>query len=73
MEDIMDEMINGEAGTGRFEPMNIGEMELTFGKFKGKTTEQVYKESPDYIEWPSKNASDDVLRAACDHIAREGL
>lgn len=42
---------------------------LTFGKHKGKTLEEVYKEAPDYIEWLLKgDRTDAVIRKACEML-----
>lgn len=40
-------------------------MKLTFGKHKGQTLKQVDDEFPDYLEWLSENAKDEVLKKAC--------
>ena len=34
---------------------------LTFGKHKGKTLKEVYKEAPDYIEWMVGNSNDERM------------
>jgi hypothetical protein len=34
---------------------------LTFGKHKGKTLKEVYKEAPDYIEWMLGNSNDERM------------
>ena len=34
---------------------------LTFGKHKGKTLKEVYKEAPDYIEWMLGNTNDERM------------
>lgn len=39
-------------------------MELSFGKHKGKTIGQVYKEAPDYIVWLADKANDPAMRKA---------
>lgn len=39
-------------------------MKINFGKYKGKTLGQIYKESPDYIEWLSAKANDETMRKA---------
>lgn len=36
---------------------------LQFGKYKGKTIEEVYKEDPNYIRWCAENISDPTIKA----------
>ena len=38
---------------------------ITFGKNKGKTIEEIYKNDFSYIEWLKENASDEGLKAYC--------
>lgn len=57
--------------TERVETMTINDaenMKVTFGKHKGKTLGQIYKEAPDYIEWLSERANDTVLRKAATEL-----
>lgn len=39
-------------------------VKLGFGKHKGKTLGQIFKEAPDYIEWLADNANDAKIKAA---------
>lgn len=39
-------------------------LKLGFGKHKGKTLGQIYKEAPDYIEWLADNANDAKIKTA---------
>src|SRR5690606_29527760 len=51
----------------RMETMNIDDainMKINFGKHRGKTLGQIYKEAPDYIEWLSGKANDASIRKA---------
>lgn len=42
-------------------------IKLTFGKHKGKTLEEVYKEAPDYIQWLLGNdRTDQAIKKACE-------
>lgn len=42
-------------------------IKLNFGKHKGKTLEEVFKEAPDYIEWLVGNEkTDPVIKKACE-------
>lgn len=42
-------------------------MKLTFGKHKGKTLEEVYKEAPDYIQWLLGNErTEPAIKKACE-------
>ena len=34
---------------------------LTFGKHKGKTLKEIYKEAPDYIQWMLNNSNDERM------------
>lgn len=44
-------------------------IKLTFGKHKGKTLEEVYKEAPDYIQWLLGNdRTDPVIKKACEML-----
>ncbi|WMM26695.1 hypothetical protein RBU61_08450 [Tissierella sp. MB52-C2] len=44
-------------------------IKLTFGKHKGKTLEEVYKEAPDYIKWLLGNdRTDPVIKKACEML-----
>lgn len=47
-------------------------IKLTFGKHKGKTLEQVYKEAPDYITWLLGNdRTDPVIKKACEMLVND--
>lgn len=51
----------------RIETMNLNDaenMKINFGKHRGKTLGQIYKESPDYVEWLVGKANDQALRKA---------
>ncbi|SDX05183.1 exodeoxyribonuclease X C-terminal domain-containing protein [Tepidimicrobium xylanilyticum] len=51
----------------RIETMNLNDaenMKINFGKHRGKTLGQIYKESPDYVEWLAGKANDQALRKA---------
>src|SRR5690606_20050355 len=57
--------------TERVETMTINDaenMKVSFGKHKGKTLGQIYKEAPDYIECLSERANDTVLRKAATEL-----
>lgn len=44
-------------------------IKLNFGKHKGKTLEEVYKEAPDYIQWLLGNdRTDPVIKKACEML-----
>lgn len=36
---------------------------LQFGKYKGKTIEQIYEEDPNYVKWCAENISDPAIKA----------
>lgn len=58
----------------RIETMNPNDaenMKLTFGKHRGKTLGQIYKEAPDYIEWLSGKANDEAVRKAAAMILQQ--
>ncbi|MBC8590642.1 hypothetical protein [Wansuia hejianensis] len=51
----------------RIETMNYSDaenMKINFGKHKGKTLGQIYKEAPDYVEWLRDNARDAAVKKA---------
>lgn len=51
----------------RMQTMNHNDaesMKINFGKHKGKTLGQIYKEAPDYVEWLKDNARDEVVKKA---------
>lgn len=53
--------------TERVETMTLNDaenMKINFGKHRGKTLGQIYKEAPDYIQWLSTKANDEVVRKA---------
>ena len=41
---------------------------INFGKHKGKTLGEVFKEDDSYIEWLAKNAKEEKVREACNRI-----
>ena len=41
---------------------------LQFGKYKGRTVEDVYKEDPNYIRWCSENISDPSVKAEAKRV-----
>jgi hypothetical protein len=41
---------------------------LQFGKYKGRTVEDVYVEDPNYIKWCAENISDPGIKAAAKEI-----
>lgn len=43
-------------------------IQVRFGKHKGKTLGQIMSEAPDYIEWLAKNAKELPMRKACSMI-----
>ncbi|WP_195603821.1 hypothetical protein [Clostridium tyrobutyricum] len=43
-------------------------IQVKFGKHKGKTLGQIMSEAPDYIEWLAKNAKDASMRKACSMV-----
>ena len=43
-------------------------IQVKFGKHKGKTLGQIMNTAPDYIEWLAKNAKDPSMRKACSMI-----
>lgn len=51
----------------RIETMNSGDastMKIGFGKHRGKTLEQIFKEDESYIKWLSDNAKDEAVKKA---------
>ena len=60
--------------TERTETMNLNDaenMKLSFGKHRGKTLGEIYKEAPDYIEWLSGKANDEAVRKAAAMILQQ--
>jgi len=54
--------------------MNLNDaenMKLSFGKHRGKTLGEIYKEAPDYIEWLSGKANDEAVRKAAAMILQQ--
>ena len=43
-------------------------IKINFGKYRGKTIEQIYKEDKNYIEWLKNNARDEVVKKASSMI-----
>jgi hypothetical protein len=52
---------------------SAGNIKLTFGKFKGRSLEDVMNEKPDYIDWLMNNAKDEVMRKACKILVEKGF
>ena len=50
-----------------------GALKVTFGKNKGKTLRELYKEDRSYFEWLTKNATDDAIKQGCQIIINEML
>ncbi len=48
-----------------------GALKITFGKNKGKTLKEIYKDDRAYFEWLTKNAADDTIRQGCQIIMNE--
>ncbi len=46
-------------------------IQVKFGKHKGKTLGQIMNTAPDYIEWLAKNAKDPSMRKACSMILND--
>ena len=42
--------------------MKAAEVEFKFGKYKGKTIEEVSDENPDYLEWIVDNFDDGFIK-----------
>ena len=43
---------------------DAGNIKINFGKFKGKTLQEIYNMQPDYLKWLAANAKDEVMRKA---------
>jgi hypothetical protein len=41
-------------------------LKVTFGKYKGNTLKEIYKEDPKYFEWIATTTNDDLLKKACE-------
>lgn len=64
LEDMREQLQQEEVSTmTQVEAVNF---KLTFGKHKGKTLGEVYKEFPDYIDWLINNTKDEVIKKACE-------
>lgn len=53
--------------TERVETMTLNDaenMKISFGKFKGKSLGQIYRDAPDYVEWLVGKANDEAIRKA---------
>lgn len=53
-------------------PTDAANMKVTFGKYKGKTLREIYKQEKTYITWLADNARDITLRQAAQTVL-EGL
>lgn len=55
----------------RIQTMNqsdASDMKIGFGKHRGKTLEEIYKEDESYVEWLSDNARDEAVKKAASMI-----
>ncbi len=55
----------------QMETMNnndAGNMKITFGKYKGKTLADVFKEDKSYIDWLAKNAKQESMKKAAEMV-----
>ncbi len=50
-----------------------GALKVTFGKNKGKTLKELYKDDKAYFDWLTKNATDDTIKQGCKIIIDEML
>ena len=46
---------------------------LQFGKYKGRTVEDVYKEDPNYIRWCADNISDPTIKAEAKRVISQPI
>lgn len=74
LEDIKDLLQVQEEQNASLDLEGAKNIKLSFGKYKGKTLEEIFQESPDYIDWLSKNdKADEFIRKACKLIIEDDL
>lgn len=63
----MQEYIQQEqvAASGNMTADQAGAIKINFGKYKGKTLKELYKEDRGYFDWTHKNTKDQVVKQAC--------
>jgi hypothetical protein len=60
--------ISADAAGIQTNSRGASDMLLDFGRYKGHTLRQIYAKSPNYVEWLSKNAKDEAVKAACQNL-----
>ena len=67
LEDMKDFMNQEQsAAAASMTPEEAGQVKCPFGKNKGKTLKDIYKEDKKYFEWLAENATDVVVKKACE-------
>lgn len=54
-----------EISNASITPKEAAAIKINFGKYKGSTLKDIYKEDNKYFEWMAENTKDDVIRSAC--------
>lgn len=54
-----------EAGISTITPKEAAAIKINFGKYKGSTLKDIYKEDYQYFEWLAENTKDDIIKSAC--------
>lgn len=49
------------------------DLKINFGKFKGSTLGEIMQQKPDYVDWLSKNARDEIVKKASKLLLSEVL
>lgn len=49
-------------------PTDAANMKITFGKYKGKTIREVYRNDKQYIQWLANNARDQIVKQAAQTV-----
>jgi len=54
-----------EAAAGSMTAEQAGAIKVNFGKYKGSTLKEIFKQDKDYFSWLLNNTKDDVVKKAC--------
>lgn len=55
------------------EETRIENIKLTFGKYRGKSLEEVYSQNPNYLNYLIQNSSDEIIIAECKKILKSKI
>lgn len=71
LEDIAD--FESREATETMNEQDAGKRKLSFGKYKGMTYEEVFRQDPGYLKWIADNARNPIDKKAAEHLLANGV